>query len=422
MVADPYSLAGARARDAEDPSWRHHFHVPPGPDGNDSIYLCGNSLGLQPKRTAEILQEELEDWARLGVEGHFHARRPWYSYHEQVSESLARLVGALPHEVVAMNGLTTNLHLLMASFYRPTSERFRIVIEAGAFPSDRYAVASQARFHGFDPGDAVVELAPRDGEVALRTEDVEAWLAANGSSVALVMIGGVQYYTGQWHDIERITAAGHAAGALVGWDLAHAAGNVPLQLHDHGVDFAAFCSYKYLNSGPGSVSGAFVHERWSERTDIPRFEGWWGTDPETRFDMGPVFAPQRGAGAWQLSNAPVFTIAPLIASLELFDEIGMPALRARSLRLTNYLLALLERVDGDAFELITPLNDASRGCQLSLRFPERGRALHAALTEAGVVCDFRVPDVIRIAPVPLYNTYEDMWRFAEVFRSVLAAS
>ncbi|HAN30099.1 MAG TPA: kynureninase [Myxococcales bacterium] len=422
MNDDRYSLAAAQGLDAQDPSWREHFWVPPTASGDECIYLCGNSLGLQPKRTRQLVSEELDDWARFGVEGHFQSRRPWYSYHEQVSEPLARLVGAKGHEVVAMNGLTTNLHLLMTSFYRPTPERYRIVIEAGAFPSDRYAVASQARFHGFDADDAVVELAPKAGQTTLLTEDVEAWLAEHGHSVALVMIAGVQYYTGQWHDIRRITAAGHAAGALVGWDLAHAAGNVPLNLHDDGVDFAAFCSYKYLNSGPGSVSGAFVHERWSQRSDIPRFEGWWGTEPETRFEMAPKFSPQRGAGAWQLSNAPVFSIAPLIASLELFDEIGMSALRVRSLRLTDYFLELLDRFGAGTFEVITPRHAAARGCQLSLRVPGRARELHSALADAGVVCDFRVPDVIRLAPVPLYNTYEDMWRFADVFRRVIGTS
>lgn len=412
-------LADARARDAADPGWRDRFHIPPGPDGEPSIYLCGNSLGLQPKATAGVIQQELDDWARLGVEGHFTAARPWYSYHEPLQAPLARLVGALPHEVVPMNGLSTNLHLLMASFYRPTAARHRIVIEGGAFPSDRYAVASQARFHGYDPAEAVVALHPREGEAQLRTEDVVAYLEREGQAVALVMMGGVHYYTGQWHDMGAITAAGQAAGALVGWDLAHAAGNVPLALHDQGVDFAAFCSYKYLNSGPGSVSVAFVHERWSGRTDIPRFEGWWGTDPATRFDMGPTFEPQRGAGAWQLSNAPVFAMAPLVASLALFEEIGIDRLRARSLALTGYLLELLDAVGSGHFSVITPRDSAARGCQLSLRVPGKAKALHEALMAAGVVCDYRVPDVIRLAPVPLYNTYEEMWRFAAIFREVV---
>lgn len=415
------SLDHARALDAESPGHRDRFHLPAGPDGEPLIYLCGNSLGLQPVGTRAVVTQELDDWASLGVEGHFHAERPWYSYHEPLQASLGRLVGAHPQEVVPMNGLSTNLHLLMISFYRPTKTRSKILIEGGAFPSDRYAVASQARLHGFDPDDAIVELHPREGESHLRTEDVLTWLQEHGETCALVMMGGVHYYTGQWHNIEAITEAGHAAGALVGWDLAHAAGNVPLQLHDHNVDFAAFCSYKYLNSGPGSVAVAFVHERWSGRTDIPRLEGWWGTDPATRFDMGPKFAPQTGAGAWQLSNAPVFAIAPLVASLTLFDEVGMPALRERSLALTDYLLTLLDEAADGRFSVITPRDHAARGSQLSLRVPDKAKALHQALMDAGVVCDYRVPDVIRLAPAPLYNGFEDLWRFAQIFRQVVAA-
>ena len=419
------SLDHARALDAADPlrGFRDEFFLPDGPDGpdgNPAIYLCGNSLGLQPKGVRAAIGQELDDWARLGVEGHFDGRTPWFDYHEIFAEPLAEIVGAKPGEVVVMNGLTVNLHLLMVSFYRPTAERYRIVIEAGAFPSDQYAVASQARFHGLNPADAVVELGPREGEEILEEADVEAYLAEHGDSVALVLLGGVNYYTGQAFDRARIARAAHAAGALCGFDLAHAAGNLRLTLHDDDVDFAAWCSYKYLNSSPGGVSGVFVHERFAERADLPRFAGWWGHDPESRFKMGPEFHPQPGAPGWQLSNAPILAMAAHRAAVELFEQAGMDRLREKSVRLTEYLLGLLDEIPSDRFRVITPRDPARRGSQLSIQAAEGGRELFAELQERGVICDFREPDVIRIAPVPLYNSFEDCWRFWRVLAETTA--
>lgn len=410
-------LDDAQRLDAADPlrSFRDRFLFP-AIHGEHTVYLCGNSLGLQPKSTRQLVLEELEDWANLGVEGHFDGRRPWYDYHEMFAEPAAHVVGALPHEVVIMGSLTTNLHLLMASFYRPTADRFKIMIEANAFPSDRYAVASQASFHGFDPADAIVEFAPRDGEALIRTEDVEAWLAEHGASVALVMFSGVNYYSGQAYDMARITAAGHAAGARVGFDLAHAAGNLELKLHDWGCDFAAWCTYKYLNSGPGGVGGAFVHERWAHSPELPRFAGWWGNDPKTRFEMPDQFVPQPGAAGWQLSNAPVLAMAAHKASLDLFAEATMPALRAKSIALTTYLLDLIDAIPTERYKVITPRDPAARGGQLSIQTARDGRELFEALQRAGIVCDFRQPDVIRLGVAPLYNSYEDVWRFAQVLR------
>lgn len=417
--------AEARALDAADElaEFRDAFLLPPGPDGSPAVYLCGNSLGLQPLGVRRALERELDDWARLGVEGHFHAENPWFSYHEPLKAPLARLVGALPVEVSIMAGLTSSLHTLLVSFYAPAGKRTKILYEGGAFPSDRYALASHARLHGLDPDETLVALQPRPGAHTLETDDVCAQIAALGDSLALVMIGGVHYYTGQLHDIEQITAAGHAVGARVGWDLAHAAGNVPLQLHDWNVDFAAFCSYKYLNSGPGSAAGIFVHERWAQSPELQRLAGWWGNDPERRFSMPERFEPARGADGWQQSNAPVFAIAPLRASLALFDRASMSALRAKSERLTGLLeRALLAVVPEGALEIITPRDPAARGCQLSLHLPARGEALHAALTEAGVVCDFRRPSVIRLAPVPLYNRFEEVVQVAAIFERLLGAA
>lgn len=407
-------LETARALDAKDPlrAFRNKFHFPTRDDGTPLIYLCGNSLGLQPKAVQQIVSEELEDWKSLGVEGHFRGRRPWFSYHEMFAEPLAEIVGAKPIEVVAMNSLTTNLHLLMVSFYRPTETRYKILIEASAFPSDQYAVASQARFHGFDPSDAIVEAAPRDGEILLRTEDIEQYLRDHGDEVALILFGGVNYYSGQAFDFERITKAGHDAGAIVGFDLAHAAGNLRLRLHDWDVDFAAWCSYKYLNSGPGGVGGAFVHERFSRDDTLPRFEGWWGNDPETRFQMTPEFVPAAGADAWQLSNAPVLSMAAHKASIEIFAEAGMDRIREKSIKMTEFLLNALDAIDPKPFDVITPRDPKYRGSQLSLRARTLGKQLFENLTAAGVVCDFRKPDVVRIAPAPLYNTFQDLAKFA----------
>jgi kynureninase len=395
------------------------------PDGRVSVYLTGNSLGAMPKRVPDLVQRELEDWARLGVEGHVHGRDPWLPYHEQFRGPLARLVGAAEREVVAMNSLTVNLHLLMVSFYRPTAECFKIIIEDTAFPSDSYAVASQAAFHGHDSARAIVRLRPREGEHTLRTEDIIA--AIERERPALVMLGGVNYLTGQWFDMPAITAAGRKAGAVVGWDLAHAAGNVPMSLHDWGVDFAAWCSYKYLNAGPGAIAGGFVHERHldivgrasSPTSRFPRFAGWWGNDPATRFRMGPDFVPVASADAWALSNPPIFSLTPLKASLDLFDRATMPRLREKSLRLTAYLEFLLAPRRAKGLQILTPAEPAQRGCQLSLVIPGMSREIQQRLLSRGVVCDFREPNVVRAAPVPLYNSFHDAWRFVKILDSML---
>ncbi|WP_433324053.1 kynureninase [Spirillospora sp. CA-294931] len=396
------------------PTLRAEFHVPTTPVG-EAAYFAGNSLGLQPRAVADRLREELDDWARHGVEGHTRAARPWISYHELLREPAARLVGALPHEVVAMNSLTVNLHLMMASFYRPSGDRTRIVIEDSAFPSDSYAVESQAIHHGLDPAATVVRLKPRPGEENLRTEDVAGLLEREGHRVALVMLGGVNYLTGQLMDLPAITKAGRAAGAVVGWDLAHAAGNVPLRLHDWDVDFAAWCSYKYLNSGPGAVAGCFVHERHTGDPSVPKLAGWWGTDPTTRFRMGPRFSPPASADAWQLSNPPILAMAPVLASLEIFDRVGMDALRAKSERLTAYLSARL----APGAEIITPADPSARGSQLSLRVKDAGGLVRRLEETAGVVADAREPDVLRLAPAPLYTTFHDCHRAAEALAPLL---
>ena len=405
------------ARDALAP-FRARFHIPKAKNGEDCIYLCGNSLGLMPRATEDAVRQELTDWKTLAVEGHFHAKNPWMPYHEFLTASLARLVGAKPTEVVAMNGLTVNLHLMMVSFYRPTKTRFKIVIEGSAFPSDRYAVASQLRYHGFNPKEGLIELAPRSGEATLRTEDIEALIAREGKNIALILLGGVNYYTGQLFDMERITKAGHAAGAVVGFDLAHAAGNVPMALHDWGVDFACWCSYKYLNSGPGSVAGCFVHERHAA-ADLPRFTGWWGHDKATRFKMGPEFKVMSGAEGWQLSNPPILSLAAVKASLELFDEAGMSSLREKSLKLTCYLEFLLDGLKSDAFSILTPRDPNQRGCQLSIVVKQNGRKIFETLTAEGIVCDWREPDCIRVAPIPLYNSFADVCRFVSIFKNAL---
>ncbi|MFF4240772.1 kynureninase [Actinomadura geliboluensis] len=411
----------ARRLDETDPlpTLRGEFLVPPAPGGRyeEAAYFAGNSLGLQPRSVAGRLREELDDWARLAVEAHTQGRRPWVDYHELLREPAARLVGALPHEVVAMNSLTVNLHLLMASFYRPAGTRTRILIEDSAFPSDSYAVAGQAVHHGLDPAAAVVRLKPRPGEDNLRTEDVLAFLEREGGTVALVLLGGVNYLTGQLMDIPAITKAGRAAGAVVGWDLAHAAGNVPLRLHDWDVDFAAWCTYKYLNSGPGAVAGCFVHERHVRDASVPKLSGWWGTDPAVRFRMDPEIAPPASADAWQVSNPPILALAPVLASLEIFDRTGMAALRAKSERLTGYLAGRLAPVGG--LEVITPADPAARGAQLSLRVPDAGGLVRRLAAAHGVVADAREPDVVRLAPVPLYCTFHDCHRAAEALSDLV---
>ena len=407
----------ARQCDQGDPlaRFREQFHIPRRPDGRDAIYFAGNSLGLQPRTTRTLLEEHLSDWASLGVEGHFHGRRPWYPYHETFRESLSRLVGAKPDEVVVMNTLTVNLHLMMTSFYRPTTRRHAVVMEHPAFPSDTYAARTQIRYHGFDPNEALIRLEPRLDESTHRDEALEELLCREGDRVAMVLLGGVNYYTGQAYDLDRAAAAAKKSGCVMGLDLAHAAGNVELELHKWGVDFAVWCHYKYLNSGPGAVAGCFVHERHADRADLPRFGGWWGNEPSTRFQMHliPEFSPRRGADGWQVSNPPIFSLAPVRASLDLFDEATMPALRRKSVQLTGYLDFLLGRLGG-AVSVITPRETHRRGCQLSLRVADRPRDLLAALQSEGVVCDFREPDVIRVAPVPLYNTFMDVWRFGDV--------
>lgn len=413
--------AFAAEMDAQDPlaKFRAQFHIPQH-EGRDCIYFCGNSLGLQPKAVEAAMAQELTDWKNLGVEGHFHGKHPWMPYHEFVAENAAYVVGAKPSEVVMMNGLTANLHLMMVSFYRPTMTRYKILIEYTPFPSDIYAVQSQAKFHGFDPANAIIEMKPRDGERTLRQEDIEEVIAREGQSIALILIGGVHYYTGQFFDIARITEAGHKQGCMVGFDLAHAAGNVLLKLHDWNVDFACWCSYKYLNSGPGAVAGAFVHERHAKSFDLPRFAGWWGNDKSVRFKMGPQFQPMAGAEGWQLSNPPIFALAPARVSLDIFREAGMENLRAKSTQLTGYLEYLLHNLKLASLKIMTPANDAERGCQLSITVQGNGRKVFDALQKAGVVCDWREPDCIRVAPVPLYNSFSDVYRFVEIFKGAAA--
>lgn len=417
--------SAARQRDEADPGHRDLFHIPPAVGGPhpETAYLAGNSLGLQPKATATELMDDVAAWQQLGVEGHFAAPRPWFPYHEQLAAPAARLVGARASEVVAMNSLTVNLHLLMVSFYRPVAERHRIVVEDDAFPSDSYAVRSQARWHGFDPDEAVVRLRPRSGEDHLRSEDVGNFLADEGDTVALVLLGAVNFLTGAWLDIPAITAAGHGAGAVVGWDLAHAAGNVPLALHDWDVDFAAWCTYKYLNAGPGAVAGAFVHERHLDEAGRPRLEGWWSTASATRFEMAPVARPPASAEAWQVSNPPILAMGPVRTSLELFDRVGMAELRRRSVALTGYLETMLDRIPPDrALCIVTPRDPERRGAQLSLRVAGRGvdAVAHRLRDEYGVVVDWRPPDIVRLAPVPLYSSYHDCWRAAEALAAVTA--
>jgi kynureninase len=411
------TLAYAQQLDAQDPlsHWREQFLFPQH-EGKPVVYGCGNSLGLQPRTVRAALLAECDHWAEHGVEGHFRGERPWMDYHQLLTQPVARLVGALPHEVVVMNTLTVNLHLMMASFYWPSAQRFKIVMEAGAFPSDQYAVESQVRWHGFDPETAIVEVKPRIGEHTLRTEDIVAAIEQTGEQLALVLFGGVNYYTGQWYELAPITAAGHRTGAQVGFDLAHAVGNVPLQLHRDGPDFAVWCSYKYLNSGPGGPSGVFVHERHAQRPDMPRLAGWWGHDAASRFRMEKGFIPMRGAEGWQLSNAQIFSFAAHLASLRLFDEVGMEALRLKSEQLSAYAYELLMDIPERPFTIITPADPAQRGCQLSLLTNNQGSSIHQRLTEAGVVTDWREPNVIRFAPVPLYNSFEDVWHLCQFFK------
>ncbi len=416
------SLAFARSLDKADPlkNYRNQFFIPKA-DGKPVIYLTGNSLGLQPKSTKTFVNEELSDWATLGVEGHEHSRRPWLTYHKLTKKSLAKIVGANPSEVVAMNQLTVNLHLMMVSFYRPTAKRYKIIAEAGAFSSDQYAFESQLKFHSLDPQQALIEIKPRYGETNLRTEDIVRTIREHADELALVIFSGVQYYSGQFFNIKAITAATHEAGAIAGFDLAHAVGNVTLQLHDDNVDFAVWCSYKYLNSGPGGIAGAFVHERHAKDFELPRFSGWWGHNEQERFQMKKGFKPLEGVDGWQLSNFPILSGAAHLASLAIFDEAGMKSLRKKSVQLTGFLEFLLRTIDPDQTHvgILTPTNPDERGCQLSLFVHENGRKVFQKLTRAGVIADWREPGVIRVAPVPLYNTFEDVFKFSQIFQKAL---
>jgi len=412
----------AQRLDAEDSlrRFREKFHLPLGKTGEPLIYLAGNSLGLMPKSAKQLVEQELDDWARLAVDAHLDGTTPWYSYHETLREPAARLVGAKPNEVVCMNSLTVNLHLMMATFYRPTKLRFKIMMEEPAFPSDTYAIKSQIVHHGFDPNDALILARPREGELAIRQDDIEAALEKQGDEIALVLFAGVNFFTGQLFNIGKITASAQKRGCTVGIDLAHAAGNVPLALHDWNVDFAVWCSYKYLNSGPGAVAGAFVHERHAQNRELPRLAGWWGNDPATRFRMQlePEFIPVPSADAWQISNPPIFSMAPLRASLSIFDEAGgMGALRTKSIKLTGYLQFLLQSEPASRqkrYTVVTPHETSERGCQLSILVHEHPKELFGKLEAADVKCDFREPNVIRAAPTPLYNTFHEVWRFAKI--------
>ena len=403
--------------DAKDElrNYRNEFHIPLQKNGDPHVYMCGNSLGLQPKRTKQFLNQELDDWATFGVEGHFHAKNPWLPYHEFLAESYAKIVGAKNTEVVAMNTLTVNLHLMMVSFYRPTQKRHKIIIEGDAFPSDIYAVESQIKHHGFLPENSLIKLRPRDRESTIRSEDIAAIIAEEGDEIALIMLGGVNYYTGQVFDFKIITKLAHNNGITVGFDLAHAAGNIKLELHNWGVDFAVWCSYKYLNSGPGSVAGAFVHEK-HHNTNLPRFAGWWGHNKEDRFKMPDKFNPIASAEGWQLSNPPILSLAAIRASLSIFDEVGMDKLVSKSIKLTDYLVFLLNSVNTDRIEIITP---KERGCQLSIRVKNGDKKLFDSITVKGVIADWREPDVIRVAPIPLYNSFQDVFNFYSLLKEEL---
>lgn len=417
------TLAFAQSLDAQDnlKAYRDEF-IFPKINGEEVIYFTGNSLGLQPKRTKSFVDEVMKDWAELAVEGHFYAEKPWWDYHERLAAPLAKVVGALPEEVSVMNTLTVNLHLLMVSFYNPTKKRFKILCEEKAFPSDQYMFQSQVRFHGLDPKETIVEIKKRDGEHHWRTEDILEKIEELGDELALVLIGGVNYYNGQVMDMETITKAGKAAGANVGWDLAHAVGNVELKLHDWDADFASWCSYKYMNSGPGNASGIFVNKKHLNKKDIQRFEGWWGTKKETRFLMKPEFEPMENADAWQISNAPILSVAPYLASLTMFEEVGMQKLIEKRKLIVSYLEFILHEIDKEvdsSFEIITP---EDRGCQLSVFLHGQGKSLFNYLMENGVVTDWREPNVIRLAPAPFYSTYEDMYRFGQILKAGVLAN
>jgi len=418
------TLAFATAIDQKDllKSFRSKFFIPQH-QGKDCIYFTGNSLGLQPKQTAKYVQQELDDWAKLGVEGHFSAKNPWMPYHELFPKQLSKIVGCKENEVVVMNSLTVNLHLLMVSFYRPTRQRYKIICEAKAFPSDQYAFETQAKYHGYTAEDAVVEVSPREGEYTLRTEDILSVIKNHGESAAVVLFSGVNYYTGQLFDMKMITAAAHAAGAYAGFDLAHAAGNVELKLHEWDVDFACWCSYKYLNSSPGGVAGVYIQEKHAANKELPRFAGWWGYNKETRFKMDKGFEAIPTAEGWQLSNAPVLLMAAHKASLDIFEEAGMERIHEKRKQLTGYLHFVLNDINsrrgGKILEIITPANESERGCQVSMLMTKNGKMIFDELIKQGVIADWREPNVIRVAPVPLYNSFEDVWNFGNIIESIL---
>lgn len=418
------TLQFAKELDNKDPlkHFREMFYIPL-MFGKECIYFTGNSLGLQAKRTQDYVVDELEDWASLGVEGHLHARNPWLPYHEIFPKQLSKIVGCLPHEVVVMNSLTVNLHLLLVSFYRPTKQRYKIICEAKAFPSDQYAFETQAKYHDFDPTDAVIEVSPREGEYAIRTEDILSTIKQHGDSVAVVLFSGVNYYTGQLFDIKTITEAAHSVGAYAGFDLAHAAGNAELHMHDWDADFACWCSYKYLNSGPGAVGGIYIHEKHVVNKDLPRFAGWWGYTKETRFKMEKGFEAIPTAEGWQLSNAPVLAMAAHKASLDVFEEAGIDQLHKKRKLLSGYLHYVLNDINNrqaeKLMEIITPANENERGCQVSMLMLKRGTEIFNELTKHGVLADWREPNVIRIAPVPLYNSFEDVYKFGEIINNII---
>jgi kynureninase len=410
------TLAYAREKDQEDPlrSFRSKFHFP---KGGEAIYFCGNSLGLQPKDVEAAIRQELTDWQELAINGFGQAKNPWMQYHEPFRRPLSTIVGCLEDEVTVMNALTVNLHLLLLSFYHPDQQRYKVIMEAGAFPSDQYALETQAKWHGFDPADVIVEVGPREGEKIIREEDILAAIEEHKNALALVLLGGINYYTGQLFDMQAITAATHRAGAFAGFDLAHAVGNAPLQLHDWEVDFAVWCSYKYLNGGPGAVGGIFIHERYARDKDLIRLGGWWGNDEATRFKMEKGFIAKPNAGGWSISTAQIFNMVALKASLPLFEEAGMERIRAKSVELTAYLSWLLQQLSNISFEIITPAEPHRRGAQLSLYFAERGKEIHQKMTAAGIIVDYREPGVIRVAPAPLYNSFEDVYRFYLILKN-----
>ncbi len=415
------NLAYAKEADSQDPlaHFAEKFNFPKDENGKKLIYLCGNSLGLQPKNAKDYIQQELDHWAKIGVEGHFRAKIPWTTYHESLSKNMAEIVGAKPGEVVIMNTLTTNLHLMMVSFYRPTKKRHKILIESDAFPSDSYAVKSQINHHGYDPEANLILWKPREGEELCHMEDLEAIMEKHGEEIALVMIGNSNYYTGQKYPMKEITELGHKYGCKVGFDLAHGVGNIVADLHENGPDFAVWCTYKYLNSGPGSLGGCFVHERHANNKDIPRFTGWWGHNKDTRFNMRVDFDALPGAEGWQLSNPPILSMAPIRASLDIFAEAGFQNIRKKSIKITGYLEYLINEIQDDRINIITPKNPEERGCQLSIQVKNADRSLHDGFMNAGIICDWREPDVIRVAPAPLYNSYEDVYEMVVRLRQLL---